>query len=146
VLEVSKSYRPAAIVFGLLVACSFITGCALVPGDEVIIEYRRVGGIAGFNEALEIREDRSAELVTYGNMIEFQLERDRYEYLIGLFETADFLHLDGDYLPDSTCCDLFGYTILYRGHTLHTMTGAIPVAIEPILAALDGIVSEQQAN
>ncbi len=142
----SKVSRPAAVAIGLLVVCSLISGCALVPTDEMIIEYRRVGGIAGFNEALEIRENRSAQLVAYGGIIEFQIESDRYENLIGLFEAADFMQLDAEYLPESTCCDLFDYTIRYQSHTVHTMTTAVPVEIEPILAALDGIVSEQLAR
>lgn len=140
------SSRPAAVAIGLLVACCLISGCAFVPSDEMIIEYRRVGGIAGFNEALEIREDRSAQLTAYGNVIEFHIESERYENLLGLFEAAEFMQLDAEYLPQSTCCDLFEYTIRYRGHTVHTMTTAVPVVIEPILAALDGIVSEQLAR
>lgn len=134
--------RSGVLVCGILALFLVLAACAPAVSDAEIISYQRSGGIAGFLETLVVRQDRSATIESFGETWEFEIDPERYEMLIELFDTANFLTLQEEYLPDSNCCDLFDYTIRYRGHTVHTMTTAVPVQIEPILLALNDLVSE----
>lgn len=84
-----------------------MASCSPAAGDAVISEYTRSGGIAGFHEELDIREDRSAILRSDSQELEFMLQYNRYERMIAALEQANLQSLSDQYLPESNCCDLF---------------------------------------
>ncbi len=138
-----KRRKESCIAELIVLLVLIMASCSPAAGDAVIIEYTRSGGIAGFHEELEIREDRSAILRSDSQELEFMLQYNRYERLIAALEQVDFKSLSDQYLPESNCCDLFDYTIQYRGSIVHTMTTAVPAELEQILIALDEIVSDR---
>jgi len=138
-----KRRKESCIAELIVLLVLIMASCSPAAGDAVIIEYTRSGGIAGFHEELEIREDRSAILRSESLELEFMLQFNRYERLIAALEQANFQSLSDQYLSESNCCDLFDYTIQYRGKIVHTMTTAVPAELETGLMALDEIVSER---
>ena len=127
-----------ALAAAVLAGCLF--GCA---GSDRRIEYRRSGGFAGFDDRLVIAEDGKSTLTRRSQRYEFTLDEDSLKSLQGLFETARFSQLSKEYLPSQPGADLFEYILTYQGHTVRTLDGAVPEALQPILEALNRIVADQ---
>ncbi|MCS6883444.1 MAG: hypothetical protein RMK84_13210 [Oscillochloridaceae bacterium] len=112
--------------------------------SRVLIEYHRSGGFVGLDDRLIIREDGETSLTRKERRFSFTLDRATVNQLADLFTTAGFMQLRKEYMPQRAGPDLFTYVVTYRGHTVRTMDGAIPPALDPILEQLDQIVESHQ--
>ncbi len=127
-----------------IVLVGLLAGCARPTASGPLVEYRRTGGIAGFDDKLTIMADGSAEVSQRGKTAQFTLDAATAERLTSLFEKGGFASLRGEYLPSSNCCDLFDYQVTYRGKQVHTMDTAVPEQLRPILDELNRIVQERR--
>ncbi len=139
-----RSLPSAALLLALcLGACA---GPATQPGTTPLVQYQRTGGIAGFDDHLVIMPDGKAQLTRRGSTTEFTLDAATIAQVRALFEQGSFMALQGEYVPANTCCDLMDYVIHYwvQDQTIkrvHTMDTAVPRDLQPILAALNEIIS-----
>jgi hypothetical protein len=136
-----KDWIPLTIVLAMLTG--WLVGCAKASSSETLIEYRRSGGIAGFDDHLVIKKNGEAIVDRKSERREFTLDGDTTDRLQTLFQEADFSQLRRRYLPSQQGADLFEYVVTYRGHTVRTMDGAVPSSLQPVLEALNRIVQAQ---
>jgi hypothetical protein len=106
----------------------------------VLIEYRRIGGFAGFDDHLTIDMKRKVTLTRKVGHYEFVLDQKSLEQLLQQLDQAKFSEFEREYLPTNTCCDLIEYTITYKGHTVRTMDTAVPEPLQPILGSLNEMI------
>ena len=125
-----------------------VQGARIGPIGDAWLEYERTGGIAGFQDRLTVYEDGRATLSRKGAETQFQLTAEQMDDLTSRFAAAGFLSLSETYLPESTCCDRFSYTIHYRDlasgsvHSVLAMDGSVPAEMTPLLEALNGLVNQ----
>ena len=130
----------AVLLLAIAVAACAPTAPARAPGGP-LIEYRRTGGIAGFDDQLIIQADGRAELKRRDSEQTLVLSQAELQQLTAVLEQAQFDRLKAEYLPEEEGADLFDYVITYRGHTVHTQDTAVPGALEPVLAALNDLLA-----
>ena len=145
----TKSY------FVLISACLLlISGCfndsesTTVPTSQnsVLVIYQRSGGFAGLRDQLTIYSNGRCELQRKGVEREFTIEPSQLAHLEELMEEANFLDLKEEHLPTNIGADFFEYVISYQAeegkmHSVRTMNGAVPDALQPILNELNQIIS-----
>ena len=125
-----------------------VKGARIGPIGKAWLEYERTGGIAGFQDRLTVYEDGRAMLNRRGEETQFQLTAEQMGALKERFAAANFLSLNETYLPESTCCDRFTYTIHYRDlssggvHSVLAMDGSVPAELTPLLEAFNALVSQ----
>lgn len=136
-----KDWILLAIVVAMLTG--WLAGCSKASSSETLIEYRRSGGFAGWDDHLVVEKDGETVLTRKSERSEFTLNSDTINRLQTLFEEADFSQLHKEYLPSRQGSDLFEYVVTYKGHTVRTMDGAVPPSLQPILEALNQIVESQ---
>ena len=134
--------RVKALILGLLLLSLCLAACGSPATSRPLVDYRRSGGIAGFDDHLVIQADGRAVLTRRGARHEFAVKREVLNDLSALLQEADFSRLRGEYLPASPCCDRFDYTVTYKGHSVHTMDGAVPEALAPVLQVLNQLIAE----
>jgi hypothetical protein len=122
-----------------------LIGCARASSSEVLIEYRRSGGFAGFDDQLVIKENGEATLTRRADRTEFALDSETVDRLQALLAEAKFSQLRREYLPSQQGSDLFEYVVTYNGHTVRTMDGAVPSSLQPILEALNQVVRSHES-
>src|SRR5512135_1368435 len=120
-----------------LILMVLVTGCAGSKKPDILIDYRRTGGLAGFNDHLTINMDGSAVLQRRNNQVQFTLDQGTLNRLEILFNNASFSKLKKNYSPAQPGADLFEYTLTYRGYTVQMMDTAIPEELQPILQSLN---------
>jgi hypothetical protein len=123
----------------------WLVGCIKASSSETMVEYRRSGGFVGLDDHLVIKKNEEAILTRKSGRYEFTLDSDMINRLQTLFEEAEFSQLRKEYLPSRQGSDLFDYVVIYKGHTVRTMDGAVPPSLQPILEALNQI-AESQGN
>lgn len=126
-------------ILAVAIILSAMSGCS--PRAVPLIDYQRTGGIAGFNDHLIIYSDGHCQLQRKNLTTEFDLAPEDVSQLRQLFQNADFVNLNSEYLPDNIGADRFEYTVTYGKHTVRTMDGTVPAALEPVLSRLDEIIS-----
>lgn len=136
-----RAMRPGlafAILFALVITLS---GC----GDSTpatAIDYRRTGGIAGFDDHLTIQPGGQATLTRRGAQATFTVDQATLKQLTTLLDKAGFSRLPAESLAQRGA-DLFTYEITYQGRTVRTQDTAIPAALQPAIDLLNTLV---QAN
>lgn len=80
---------------------------------SLVIEYRRMGGLVGFNDKLEIYDDGSVEVSGHGIRTKDRISDEKLEGLLQLFVDNDFFTMEDSYGPKSGC-DLMTYDISYN--------------------------------
>ena len=132
----------------LPVSCSNASESTPTPTNQssILLSYQRSGGIAGLLDQLTIYSNGRCELQRKDVAREFTIQPSQVAHLEELMEEANFLDLDGEYLPSNNGADFFDYVISYqpgkdRMHTVRTRTGAVPDALQPILSELDELIS-----
>ena len=110
------------------------------PAD-VLVEYRRSGGLIGASDRLVVRRDGLTTLETRGGGREFTLSDPTLTQLTAALDRADFPALQESYEPKSAGADRFEYAITYRGKTVRARDGAVPDALQPALQILNGILA-----
>jgi len=121
----------------------WLVGCTKASSSETLIEYRRSGGFAGWDDHLVVDKSGEAILTRKSERSEFTLNSDTINRLQILLEGAEFSQLRKEYLPSRQGSDLFEYVVTYKGHTVRTIDGAVPPSLQPILEALNQIVENQ---
>lgn len=125
-----------------------LSGARIGPIGNAWLEYERSGGIAGFQDRLQIYPDGQAVLDRKGEESDFQLTSEQMDELQAALAAADFFNLDASYLPKDTCCDRFTYTIHYRDpssgkvHSVYAMDGSVPPELSPVLVILNRLVNQ----
>ena len=106
-----------------------------------LVDYRRSGGIAGFEDRLTVsRSGVGVHTPRSGLPRVFRVSPDALADLQRALEAADFPSLDRSYLPTTPIADAFTYTITYLGGTVVASDGAVPTALEPVVAALNRLL------
>ena len=143
----------------LLLGCLFIlvlgSGCSspppgdgeVPPAPDILVEYRRTGGIAGFDDHLVVFENGQA-IYTRRNTpgstpagIFYLTDKEMAE-LQRLLEEADFPALAPAYPAPVPGADYFTYSITYKGKTVTTETTGVPPALAPLIGELDYLLAE----
>jgi hypothetical protein len=112
------------------------------PAPDMLVEYRRTGGIAGFDDHLVIFSNGQAIYARREGSGIFNLSRDELSELISLLNAADFPALAPEYPAPSPGADYFLYAITYQGKTITTETGGVPPALAPVIGQLDYLLAE----
>jgi hypothetical protein len=147
----SKGFRISTIL--LVTACItavLLAGCVSPPSGgggkppapDMLVEYRRTGGIAGFDDHLVIFSNGQAIYARRDGSGIFNLTRDELSALTNLLEAADFPALAPNYPAPSPGADYFSYAITYQGKTVTTETGGVPPALAPVIGQLDYLLAE----
>jgi len=133
----------------LLSGCSDGSDSTNTPTNQnsVLVIYQRSGGFAGLRDELTVYSNGDCELQRKAIEREFTLEPDQLAHLKQLMEEESFLNLKGEFLPPNTGADFFEYVVSYQAgeskmHTVRTVSGAVPDALQPILSELDKLISD----
>lgn len=110
--------------------------------SEVLVEYRRSGGLIGADDRLVIRLNGLTTRATRGGRQEFTLPEATLAQLTAALERADFPALRERYEPKSDGADRFGYTVIYQGKTVRATDDAVPATLQPALQLLNGILAQ----
>jgi hypothetical protein len=132
--------RISALIFTFTLAILSSSACASSSSQDVLIEYRRTGGFAGFDDHLVIYTNGDAVLTRQDQQSEFSISPDSMLKLQDLFSQADFGDLRREYLPERQSADVFEYVISYQGKSVRSVDTAIPPELIPLIQALNEIV------
>ena len=131
-----------------IIAAVLVTGCLgskTTPGPnpkvpEVLVDYYRSGGFAGFNDRLVIFDNGVALVSSKTINSEVDLNQTDIDNIIILFNQAQFSQLEGNYSARPGSVDLIKYSISYENKTVNTEDTAIPPSLSPVIAELNRIV------
>jgi hypothetical protein len=116
---------------------------------DILVEYKRTGGIAGFQDQMVVfekgqvvysRKDNYSRKVNAGT---FTVPAETLHRIRALLENADFPALAPHYPAASPGADYFFYSLTYREKTVTTETGGIPPRLEPVIMQLDALLAGQ---
>jgi len=150
----SLSLARLGVSAGLVLTAWLLATCGSPPstssheaaGSDILVEYRRTGGIAGFDDYLIVRRNGEATLEKKGGVREIiTLDENMISRLQQAVNKAEFFDLDSQYRPARVIPDAFQYRITYqddgRRHTVETTDGAIPEQLAPVLDELNRIIA-----
>jgi hypothetical protein len=130
----------------LLSACKAIpvspdqAGTTAPPSNKTLVEYRRIGGIAGLDDHLIITDNGTITLTRRDKSLNGQLDAAQLQKLQQTLVAAKIDQLDAEYLPAKPGADYMEYVIVYTDHQVRTVDTAVPDALQPLLALLNGII------
>jgi hypothetical protein len=110
------------------------------PATGPLVQYNRMGGIAGFNDELVIQRDgtyrisRREVVVARGRLSGAELDRLRSVLEASHFSGIPAVSLRGG-------ADLMTYVVAYQGRVVTAMDGAVPRALGPVLGVLDDLLA-----
>jgi hypothetical protein len=107
---------------------------------EVLVDYSRSGGIAGFNDRLVIFDNGIALVSSKTTNSEVDLNQTDIDNIIVLFNEAQFSQMEGNYSARAGSVDLIKYSISYENKTVNTEDTAIPPLLKPVITELNRIV------
>jgi hypothetical protein len=133
----------------LIVTALLLTGCLGTktlpvpnpPEPTLFVDYQRSGGIAGVNDRLVVFDNGVALVSSRITSREIQLNQSELEQISHVFEAARFTALEGNYTSPRGGADFMQYSISYKGKTINTEDTAIPPAMEPVIEAMNRIMS-----
>ncbi len=112
--------------------------------SETVIEYKRVGGIAGFDDRLIVNSDGTTSLRRRGKEKTATIDPASVQQLQQALTDANFAALDPEYLPSKQGNDYMEHTISSAGHTVYAVDTAIPEPLRPVLSILTDIIKQVQ--
>jgi len=136
----------------VIVAIMAVGGCSLSPTSPVsesenitlppdlLLEYRRIGGIAGLDDQLLITNSGVITLTRKGQSFSGQLDGAQMQNLHAILAAAHFADLNAEYLPARQGADYLEHVIMYEGHSVKTFDTATPAMLQPLLALLSEII------
>ena len=155
----TSRFRPRSCwLVGFFAVAWLVAACAVPPppggegpaeqSDTIMLEYRRSGGIAGWNDHLVIYTDGQATLERKGSQSKtFTLDQETLDTLRKLMADSRFFEMQPSYLPQRTIPDAFHYVVTYqdgnRRHTVETSDGAVPPELAPIISQLNRIIDQR---
>ncbi|MFQ5342327.1 MAG: protealysin inhibitor emfourin [Anaerolineae bacterium] len=115
---------------------------------DVLVEYRRTGGIAGYDDHLIVRTTGEATLEKKGGVRDiFTVDEDVVARLQQTVEDARIFDLKSEYRPAQVIPDAFTYRIAFqaegRRHTVETTDGAIPDQLVRVIDELNQIIAKR---
>jgi heat shock protein HslJ len=113
---------------------------SLDDSPVTIIEYRRTGGFAGFDDHLVISSDGIATVTRKETPRQVRVLELTMRQLSAHLAAADFPSLDDRYPAPQEGADYFTYTLTYDGKTVVTEDTGIPPLLVPIINILNEIV------
>ncbi|MEI6293275.1 MAG: hypothetical protein WCP36_06310 [Methanomicrobiales archaeon] len=110
-------------------------------GDD-IVDYKRTGGLAGFNDHLTIYANGTTFVTTKNRENQYVLPSKEMNDLIALFETSGFNSLNQADLAMYKVSgnDFFMYSIEFRGHKIEAIEYAFPESVIPVIERLNNLV------
>jgi hypothetical protein len=115
---------------------------AETSNGQVLVDYKRTGGLAGFNDHLTIYTNGTTVLTTKNRENQYVLPSKEMNDLITLFELSGFNSLNQDDLAMYKVSgnDFFLYSIEFRGHKIEAIEYAFPESIGPVIERLNNLV------
>lgn len=110
---------------------------------DILVEYKRTGGIAGFQDQMVVFENGQVVYSRKDNAGTFTVPAETLHRIRALLENADFPALAPHYPAASPGADYFFYSLTYREKTVTTETGGIPPRLEPVIMQLDALLAGQ---
>jgi hypothetical protein len=109
---------------------------------DILVDYKRTGGIAGFNDHLTVYENGVTVVTTKNTENSYTLSSDEIKDIIDLFESSGFNSVNQQDLPMFKVSgnDFFMYSIEFRGHTLESIEYAFPDSLSPVIERLNNLV------
>ena len=109
---------------------------------DVLVDYKRTGGLAGFDDHLTVYENGVAIVTTKNDENRYTLSSDEINDLIGLFELSGFDSVNQADLAMFKVSgnDFFFYSIEFRGHKIEAIEYAFPESVGPVIERLDNLV------
>ena len=127
---------------GLLLVLGALTACANQPA--FMLDYQRTGGFAGVQDHLTIFADGRAVLARRDVQGEFTVTADQMKQIQAALSTLTAARLEGDNVPQDTCCDRYLYVIEYtengQTHRIRTIDGNVPSRVQPLLLLLNALI------
>jgi hypothetical protein len=108
----------------------------------IMLEYHRVGGIAGLDDRLVIFDNGAAVFSSRTINRELSLNQTDLDRITALFSGAQYSMLQGNYTLRHEGPDLIHYTITYRGKTVNTEDSAVPPSLQLVLDEMNRIISD----
>ncbi len=149
----SPSIARLGLSAGLVLAAWLLATCGGGPiasgpaaQADVLVEYRRTGGLAGFDDHLTIQPDGAATLERKGQDPKtFSLDEEAVSTLRQVLNQADFSELEGQHEPGRAIPDALHYEVTYVRNTsrftVKASDGAVPEELAPALDMLDHIIA-----
>lgn len=137
-----------AFIVMLLVAVA-LSGCLGVKTPSVsrptlpsvFIDYKRVGGIAGFDDRLVIFDNGVAVISRKTVSTEIALNQSDLDRITRIFNEAQFSMLQGNYTARQGTADYFRYTISYHNKTVIAEDSAIHPSLQPVIDEMNRIIN-----
>jgi hypothetical protein len=106
----------------------------------LMLDYHRIGGIAGVDDRLVIFDNGLAVISTRAINREFQVNQSELSRVNQLFEEAEFDSLQGNYTSRHGGADLMRYSITYDNKTVITEDTAVPDALQPVILEMNRLI------
>jgi len=148
----SSRWTSAIIILSaIMIVMVLFSGCITRPplnGEkpevpDILVEYKRTGGIAGFQDQMVVFENGQVVYSRKDNGGTFTVPAETLHRIRALLENADFPALAPHYPAASPGADYFFYSLTYREKTVTTETGGIPPRLEPVIMQLDALLAGQ---
>ena len=107
---------------------------------QVLVEYRRTGGLIGADDQLVVHVSGEAFVVSRAQARQLVVDEPTLWKLEAALVQANFSELEADYQPRPGGVDLFEYAVSYAGTTVRARDGAVPDALRPVLQLLNQIL------
>src|SRR5208337_330400 len=143
-----RDWMVVLVVFLLVVvAAAGCLGVRTLPVAKptppaVMLDYHRVGGIAGLDDRLVIFDNGAAVFSSRTLSRELLLNQTDLNRISALFSEAQYSMLEGNYTSWQGGADFIHYTVMYHGKTVNTEDSAVPPSLQPILDEMNRIISE----
>jgi hypothetical protein len=115
---------------------------AETSNGDAIVDYKRTGGLAGFNDHLTVYANGTTFVTTKNRENQYVLTSKEMNDLIALFETSGFNSLNQADLAMYKVSgnDFFMYSIEFRGQKIEAIEYAFPESIGPVIERLNNLV------
>lgn len=112
---------------------------ATTSGLLTPLSFNRSGGFAGFDDQIKITQDGNYTVTRRGaEPRKAQLTPAETTRLAALLSASRLFAADHHY--ETPGADQFIYTIVYNGHTVTAVDGAIPAELQPVLDHLVALI------
>ncbi len=136
----SKAVRCGLVFIIIVTLLVTLSACGASPSPSTI-DYRRTGGIAGFDDHLIIQTTGAATLTRRGAQSTFTVDQATLKQLTTLLSQAGFSRLPAESLARGGA-DLFTYEIVYQGHRVRVQDTTVPSSLQPVIDLLNTIVQK----
>ncbi len=142
--KVRPGQHTAAVLVAALAAVLTL-GCGAAAKQRSLVDFRRTGGFAGFDDHLIVEPNGRSRLTVGTSSPSAKTYRGRITAaMLGKLENAlrhaELPKLDRRYRADSAVRDAITYQVTYRGRTVEAQDTAVPGQLSPAVGILENIV------